>query len=768
MNKIIRTVIALSAGINLAVMSGAATREPPQALKFNRDILPILSEKCFHCHGPDKRDRKAGLRLDEHESVLSVLGSGLPEDSELFFRITTDDPEKRMPHKNATKKLTLTERDVLARWVREGAPYEKHWAFIPPERPELPKVSKSRWPENGIDYFILKRLEDEGLRPSPRADRATLLRRVSLYLTGLPPTPAELEAFQYDNTPDAYENVVDRLLASLRYGEHMALTWLEIARYADTDGFQNDFLRYMHVWRDWVIEAMNNDLPFDEFVIDQLAGDMRPDATLRQQIATGFNRNHRINSEAGSLPEEWHVDIVMDRVETLGTVFMGLTMGCVRCHSHKYDPIYQEEYYGLYSIFNNVPEWGLGPRNGNSPPHVPVPKNWPNLSPEEDRLIHPDSLELVSTQGVTVRPLPGDNKTVMVMQEMAIPRPTYVLRRGQYNSPDTSKLIPPGVPQVLLRENETPPTDRLELAKWLVEPSNPLGSRVAVNRYWQHFFGTGIVKTVEDLGTQGEYPSHPELLDWLATEFIRLDWSVKAMHKKIVMSATFRQSSVVSAEILERDPDNRLLARGPRVRLSGQQLRDQALFVSGLLVERLGGPPVKPYMAPGLWESISNATYNQSKGSGLYRRSLYTYWRRTTPPPSMMTFNAADREICTVRTEKTNTPLQALTLLNNVVYIESARFLAERMIRASGGLDEQLADGFQRVTARRPDSEEASDLRRAFDVFRSQFQADPAGAEALLNIGEKPRNPTLRHIDLASMTMVASAILNLDEAIVNN
>jgi hypothetical protein len=768
-NKNIRTALALSAGITLAVVSGCATHQSsPQPLRFSRDVLPILSDKCFHCHGPDNRNRKAGLRLDQPESVLSVLGSGLPEDSELFFRITTNDLSKQMPHKDATKKLSQTERDFLVRWVREGALYQKHWAFIPPQRPALPEVSKPAWPENGIDYFILKRLEDEGLRPSPRADRATLLRRVSLCLTGLPPTPSESEAFQNDASPDAYEKVVDQLLASPRYGEHMALTWLETARYADTDGFQNDRLRYMHVWRDWVIEAMNLNLPFDDFVIDQLAGDMRPDATLRQQIATGFNRNHRINSEAGSIPEEWHAGIVMDRVDTLGTVFMGLTTGCVRCHDHKYDPVTQKEYYGLYAIFNNVPEWGLGPNNGNSPPLIPVPKNWPNLLPEEDRLIIPEPMELKTSQGVTVRPLPGDNKTVMVMQEMPEPRPTYLLRRGQYDAPDTDEVIPAGVPQVLLQKGAAAPSNRLELAHWLVDTSNPLTARVIVNRYWQHFLGIGIVKTAENLGIQGEYPTHPELLDWLATEFIRLEWDVKAMHKLIAMSATYRQSSALPSGIIERDPDNRLLARGPRVRLTGQQLRDQALFVSGLLVERLGGPSVKPYMPPGLWESMTNAVYHQGKGKDLYRRSLYTYWRRTTPPPSMMTFNAGDRDICTVRTEKTNTPLQALTLMNNVVFVESARFLAERMIGTSAELDEQLVNGFLRVTARQPAPEELADLRRAFHVFKRQFQSDPAGAEALLSVGEKLRNPTLRHVNLAGMTMVASAILNLDEAIVNN
>ncbi len=653
---------------------------------YNRDIRPILAENCFACHGPDAKQRRADLRLDQRDAALTALAPGTPEASEVLRRIATDDPEDRMPPAETHKILSEAQKDTLRAWIADGAPYERHWSFIPPESPEVPDVANTRWPRNGIDAFILNRLEQEGLSPAPRADRATLIRRVSLDLTGLPPTPEEVAAFENDYATDAYEKVVDRLLASPRYGEHMALEWLEAARYADTDGYQNDRLRYQHVWRDWVIEAMNQNLPYDDFVVQQLAGDMLPDATLRQQIATGFGRNHRINSENGSIPEEWHVENVVDRVDTLGTVFLGLTVSCARCHDHKYDPISQREYYELFAQFNNVPEWGVGPNNGNSPPYIRVPKSWPDITPEVDHLIQPDPLEFIDRKAPMLRPVPGGEDTVMVMAELPNPRPTYVLQRGLYNAPDTSEVLAPAAPRALLAEGIAPPRNRLELAQWIVHPSNPLTARVAVNRQWQHFFGRGLVRTSENFGLQGELPSHPELLDWLATEFIAMDWNVKAFQKLIVMSATYCQSSQVRGGHAARDPENQLFSRAPRIRLTGSQLRDQALFASGLLAEQIGGPSVKPYMPPGLWESISNATYDQGCGQDLYRRSLYTYWRRTTPPPMMTGFNGANREVCSVRNELANTPLHALTLMNNVVFVESARLLAQRMLDSSGVL----------------------------------------------------------------------------------
>ena len=598
---------------------------------------------------------------------------------------------------------------------------EAHWAFVPPTRPAPPSVHDAQWPRSAIDRFILARLEAEGLSPSPAADKETLLRRATLDLTGLPPTPRELDVFLADAAPNAYEKAIDRLLLSARYGEHMASFWLDAARYADTDGYQNDRYRYMHVWRDWVIFALNENKTYDEFVVEQLAGDMLPEPTLRQQIASGFCRNHRINSENGSIPAEWHVENVVDRVDTLGTVFLGLTVSCARCHDHKYDPISQEEYYGLFAYFNNVPEWGVGPNNGNSPPFITVPASWPHLSPEEDRALTPAALELWRETGGLQRPQPGDEHTVMVMQELEKPRPTYLLERGRYDAPDRSRVLTPGLPRSIAggaesRRSTTEPGSRLELAEWLVSSENPLTARVTVNRYWQRFFGVGLVKTSDNFGTEGERPSHPALLDWLATEFVRLGWDVKAIHKRIVLSATYRQSSRFSSTLTERDPENRLVARGPRFRLSAFTLRDQALAASGLLTERLGGPPAKPYMPPKIWRAFSNNTYEQDHGGTLYRRSLYTYWRRTIPPPTMLNFDAAEREVCLVRKERTNTPLQALTLMNNRTFVEASRFLAERALReADDAPAARLAYAFRLATGRSPRAKESSTVLMIFE-----------------------------------------------------
>ncbi len=764
-SKILHRILSIGLLIApVAVVShGEATSGAPG---YNRDIRPILSENCFACHGPDGNARKAELRLDDPAEAAAVLAGDGAAGSEVIRRILSEDPDERMPPPESNKSLTEEEKEIVRRWVASGAPYEQHWAFIPPQRPTPPPVYREGWNANPIDAFILRGMRGAGLQPSPPADRATLLRRVSLDLIGLPPTPEAVTLFEADTSEDAYEQVVEGLLASERYGEHMAQGWLEVARYADTDGYQNDRLRYMHVWRDWLIEALNENMPFDQFVIEQMAGDMLPDATLRQQIATGFNRNHRINSENGAIPAEWLVENVADRVDTLGTAFLGLTVSCARCHDHKYDPISQREYYQLFAQFNNVPEWGLGPNDGNSPPFIEVPKDWPNLVPEEDRKITPEPYTLREIKGTALRPEPGSPSTVMVMEEMAEPRPTYRLNRGVYNEPDTREVLKAAVPAVLLQAGERAPDNRLALARWLVSPTHPLTARVAVNRYWQHFFGRGLVRSSENFGLQGNYPSHPELLDWLATEFARLDWDVKAFQKSIVMSATYRQSSVLRPRSLERDPENRYLARAPRLRLSGQQLRDQALFLSELLMNQVGGRPVKPYMPPGLWESVSNATYAQGTGDELYRRSLYTYWRRTTPPPMMTGFNSPDRDVCMVRAAKTSSPLHALTLMNNVVFLESSRKLAERMLAESDDVEHQIVAGFHRVTARYPTREEGDHLLATLLDIRDGM--DEEAARAFLQIGECPPETEADPVELASMALLASAILNLDEVIMRN
>lgn len=741
-----------------------------EALEFNRDIRPILSEHCFQCHGPDAEARKGDLRLDDAAAARRVLKGNDSSQNELLKRILSVDADERMPPADSKKPLSDEQKRILARWVGEGSRYQAHWAFVPPVRAPIPEVRHSTWARNAIDRFILERLNVSGLTPATDADRATLLRRVALDVTGLPPTSPEVAGFIGDESEAAYERQVDRLLASPSYGEHMAAGWLEAARYADTDGYQNDRYRYQHAWRDWVILAFNENKPFDEFVVEQLAGDMLTGATLKQQIATGFGRNHRINSEDGSIPAEWQVEYVVDRVDTLGTVFLGLTLGCARCHDHKYDPLSQKEYYRLFAFFNNVPEWGVGPNNGNSPPFVPVPASWPNLSAEENHFASPEPVQLRAARTEAgnglQRPQPGGPETVMVMHELAEPRPTYLLKRGQYNSPDKTELLSPGLPGSLNFTKENAPRNRLELAQWLVQPDHPLLARVTVNRIWQQFFGTGLVKTSENFGTQGEMPSHPELLDWLARELVESGWNVKDLQRKILLSSTYRQSSTVTAKTLALDPENRLLSRGPRHLLPAYVLRDQALAASGLLIEKPFGPPTKPYLPPRLWESISNNKYEQDHGESLYRRSLYTFWRRTIPPPLLTTLNAAEREVCVVRKDRTNTPLQALTLMNNIAFVEASRFLAERVLREGGATaEDQIRYGFHLATARWPVSEELEIIADAHRSFLQRFQHDAAGAAKLLKTGERPRDASLDAIEHAAMTMTASLLLNLDETL---
>ena len=761
-------VFTLSVAGRLAAPTSAAE---PERVDFSRQVLPLFADRCFACHGPDEDTREADFRLDLRASVFDrdsespLIVPGNSRKSPLFERISSHDPDLKMPPSSATRQLKREEINLIRRWIDQGADWQEHWAFIRPVRPSIPQVLDVDWPRNCIDHFVLAKLDCESLQPSSEANRETMIRRVTLALTGLPPTPEEIDRFLDDQSPDSYEKLVERLLASHRYGEHMAMPWLDAARYADTDGYQNDRIRYMWAWRDWLIHALNDGQPFDNFTIDQLAGDMLPNATLRQQIATGFCRNHRINSEGGSIPDEWIVEYVVDRVDTLGTVWMGLTLGCARCHDHKYDPVSQRGYYKLFAYFNNVAEWGLGPNNGNSPPLIKVPDDWPLLTKTKDVKIEPAPYELVTSQVSVVRPKPGGKETVMVMAELPEPRPTYLLRRGQYNLPDKSETLTPGLPDSL-NVSKAAPTNRKELAEWLISPENPLTARVIVNRHWQHFFGTGLVKTSENFGVQGEPPSHPELLDWLAVEFVRSGWDVKYLHRMIVNAATYRLASAVTREQTERDPENRLLARGPRFRFSAHMIRDQALAVSGLLQERIGGPSVKPYAPAGIWKSISNNKYVQDHGPSLYRRSLYTYWRRTVPPPTMATFNAAEREVCLVRKGRTNTPLQALTLMNNVAFVEAARFLAERIMReADSDSASQIRHGFRIVTGRLPRASETELLAQANDQFLDYFAKNPMEASKLLTIGEASRDkklPVERH---AALTMLANILLNLDEAI---
>ena len=748
--------------LSLVPLFVLAATAAASGVEFNRDIRPILSNKCFACHGPDAKSREADLRLDQRESALSVIEPGSPRKSELIARVTHSDRDEVMPPVETHKSVPARELELLKAWIAAGAEYQAHWAFIPPVRPVVPEGA------DAIDHLIGMRLAEEHLKASPPAPRHTLIRRVSLDLTGLPPTPQEVEEFVGDASPGAYGRLVDRLLASPRYGEHMAAGWMEASRYADTDGYQNDRYRYQWAWRDWLVRALNTNMPYDQFATEQLAGDMLPDATLHQQIATGFCRNHRINSEAGSIAAEWQVEYVADRVDTMGTVFLGLTVACARCHDHKFDPISQRDYYGLFAYFNNVPEFGTGPNNGNSPPFIDVPAGYPEIGKRIDGAVTPAPMAWqkdAKFSGGVRRPAPGKEGTVMVMQEMAEPRDTYVLNRGVYNQPDKSQKLQPAIPASLGAGGRDFAKDRLGLAAWLTDVKNPLTARVAVNRYWQHFFGSGIVRSSENFGAQGDPPSHEQLLDWLAVEFVASGWDVKAMHRRIVMSTTYRQSSETSEGLLRTDPENRLLARAPRLRLPAFAIRDAALAVSGLLVEKLYGRPAKPYMPPKIWSAISNNKYQRDKGDNLYRRSVYTYWRRTIPPPTMMAFNSGDRETCTVRQSRTNTPLQALTLMNNVAFVEAGRMLAERMVRGGESPEGRVRIAYQFVIGRPPSAAESARLCADYAKYLAEFQKTPSDAKGLLSIGDKPRDASLDPAELAATTMIATTILNLDETL---
>ncbi len=793
---------------------------------FGREVLPILSDHCFACHGPDAKARKANLRLDNKAGAAAVI-AGKSTESELFARVASKDPDEVMPPPKSKRPLTGSQVETLRRWIDSGAAWGQHWAFVSPRRGELPKVRDETWPRNGVDRFVLARLERERLAPAPEASREHLLRRVSLDLTGLPPTLAEVDAFLADTSPDAYEKAVDRRLKSPAYGERMAWDWLDAARYADTNGYQGDGERTMWPWRDWVVKAFNDNMPFDRFTVEQLAGDLLPNSTNDQKIATAFNRNHMINGEGGRIPEENRIEYVMDQSETVATVWLGLTMTCARCHDHKFDPITQADYYRLFAFFNRTPVDGSG-GNGKAPPVVDFTtsdevKRRANLNKAFDELLAkvkekeaklrdagktekdgryattlPQVVEESLRKGPTGRSPETDkdliafykdkeldyvtmlpqlrtrreerdafNRTlaaVMVMEDSPKPRETFILARGAYDKPGAK--VTPGVPAALPPPPSGSDATRLGLARWIVDPSNPLPARVTVNRAWQTFFGAGLVETVEDFGNQGSPPSHPELLDWLATGFVASGWDVKALHRLIVTSASYRQSSRATSTHIDRDPTNRLIARGPRHRLPSWMIRDQALAASGRLVRQVGGRSVKPYQPPGIWEEASFGTiaYSQDHGESLYRRSLYTFWRRIVGPTTF--FDVASRQTCTVRAIRTNTPLHALVTMNDPTFVESARVLAEKSLTGPYPTDAaRVSFLFRQATARRPTPEETAILLRNLDRLRTLYTADPKAAARLVAIGEAPRNTKLDVIEHAAYTGLGSLVLNLDETL---
>lgn len=818
-------------------------------LQFNRDIRPILADKCFYCHGQDANKRQGDLRLDDRAAAIKAKAfvPGDPKASTLIERIHSSDAETLMPPPDSNRTLSAEQKKLIEQWIIEGAEYETHWAFVAPQRPALPLSENETWVRNSIDRFVLQKLNEAGMKPSPEADRATLIKRLSIDLIGLPPTPAEVAAFVADSDPQAYEKLADRFLESKHYGERMALPWLDAARYADSNGFQQDGDTWQWIWRDWVVQALNDDLPFDQFTIWQLAGDLLPNATTEQKIASGFNRNHLLNGEGGAIAEEQRFVVLFDRIDTTATTWLGLTMACAQCHDHKYDPITRRDYYSLLDAFNRVPESGTPQRQSSrirvAAPFIelPTPENKAKLAefeaamkslqdeakpvidaafaawriglfadgepadgsglsrnltpllrkPEAERTA--DEKKSIESQlrsyfdssvkaGVVAK-LPqvvkyenarkayedykGDKiPRVMVMSDER-PRETHILDRGEYLQPLDKVSF--ATPQFLPPLATDAPTNRLGLANWLVSAEHPLTARVQVNRMWQHFFGVGLVKTAEDFGVQSEYPLHKDLLDWLAVEFREKGWSMKKMHRLIVTSATYRQSSRVTEQHRQQDAENRLLARASRFRMPSLLLRDWALATSGLLETHIGGAPVYPYQPGDVWEALAitkerDFTYPTSTGKDLYRRSLYTFWRRTVGPANM--FDTSNRQTCRVRSSTTSTPLHALTTLNDPTWVEAARVLAARSMKEQGmTVDLQLAAAFRAVLCRSPRESEINRLSSAYEKQLAIYQADAAAAKALLAVGATPRDESLEIGQHAAMTVICLGILNLDEAL---
>ena len=754
---------------------------------FARDIRPLLSDRCFRCHGPDESARQAELRLDLRDAAVADRDSGpavvpgQPERSKLLARVRSTDANQRMPPVESGLKVSNDEIKLFERWIAEGAQYVPHWSFTPIKRPPAPAIKEQLrpWVRNPIDVFVLARLEVEGLSPSSRAERATLVRRVTLDLTGLPPKPDDVAAFLLDDRPTAYERLVDRLLASARFGEHFAVPWLEASRYADTNGYQHDFYRTVYPWRTWVIRALNANMPFDQFVVEQLAGDLLPDATPEQVLATCYLRLHRLNSEFGSIDEEFYVENVVDRIETVSTALMGLTMGCARCHDHKFDPITMRDFYSLFAYLNNGQDKGTDPPGLHKQPWSPPVIRYLNVFQQsqlrllESRLHGLSSGTDASSLQKEIKRIRESAPAVMVMREREERRPAFVLTRGAYDR--RAERVSPGTPSVLPETASDAPDNRLGFARWLTSPAHPLFARVAVNQYWQIFFGAGLVRTPEDFGVQGEPPTHPQMLDWLASEFIHSRWDIKALLRLILTSSTYQQSSLSTPAMIERDPENRLLARGPRFRLSGFTIRDQALAASGLLVETIGGPSVRPYQPAGMWAEVSGdqrlgadvqtTFYKQDVGPALYRRSLYTFWKRSVPPPTLSTFDAPNREACVVRRSATNTPLQALALMNDTTYLEVARHLALYMFRAGESFAERVSEAMRRLLARPPTREEMTVMQSAMQHHQAFYLENPDLARELLSHGVSPRVEGIDPAEHAALSQIALMLLNLDETV---
>lgn len=739
------------------------SKKIPELVDYNFDVRPILSDKCFACHGPDVNKRAEDLRLDtpegaykalkDRENEFAIVPKNL-EKSVLYQKITAEDSTELMPPKDSNLKLSAYEIGILKKWIEQGATYEPHWAFMAVEKPELPTLKNGDWANNEIDYFILQKLGDVGLTPNPTADKERLLKRVSLDITGLPPTPEMQKKFITDEAEDAYEKIVDALLASEQYGEKMAGHWLDVARYADSHGFQNDQLRTMWPWRDWVIHAFNENYSYEKFVTYQLAGDLLPKKNLETILATGFNRNHKINQEAGIIEEEFRVENVTDRTNTFGKAFLGLTLECAKCHDHKYDPISQKDYFSTFAFFDRMP-----PR-----------ENKGEILAEAPFITITD--EVVENELPFVNKKEVEDIDVMVVEERPDVRTTHVLNRGVYD--DVGEEVTARTPKSVLEFGGNGyERNRLGLSKWLFNKKNPLTSRVFVNRMWQEIFGAGIVRSSGDFGMQGDLPTHVNLLNWLSADFMENDWDMKRLIKKIVMSSTYRQSSVISKEKLAMDPENKYLSRMSRLRFNAEMVRDHALATSGLLNPEIGGRSVKVYQPDGLWEAASSgrgvlANYVQDHGKDLYRRGIYIFIKRTTLPPVQLTFDAATRDQCEVQRQSTMTPLQALIILNDPTILESARVFSENLLQEESTVAEKIEKAFRTIVCRTIKPSEKEMLLGYYDEQLSVFMEKPEEATAFIDVGEFPAAKDREVVKVAALMQIIHTIYNMEETIVKS
>ncbi|WP_459449826.1 PSD1 and planctomycete cytochrome C domain-containing protein [Aquirufa ecclesiirivi] len=734
----------------------------PEVVDYNYHIRPILSDRCFKCHGPDANKREANLRLDTPEGAYAAFKDnakahaivpGNPEASELMARITAKDTSQRMPPMKSNLTLSPHEIELLEKWIEQGAKYKPHWAFIAPKTPEIPKADAA-WVRNPIDHFTYAKMKEKGLSPSEEADKERLLKRVCFDLTGLPPSLEMQDRFLKDTSPRAYEKIVDELLANKHYGEKMATYWLDVARYADSHGYQDDGLRTMWPWRDWVIHAFNSNYSYAKFLTWQLAGDLIPHATKEMMLATGFNRNHKITQEGGVIDEEYRVEYVNDRTSTFGKAFLALTFECSKCHDHKYDPISQKDYYSTYAFFNQVPEKGL-------------------FGTIDASFADPPNIKITSQEVSSILKFINKRDTaaveVMVMKDSSNWRPTYVLNRGNYDA--HGEPVGVGIPKSILPFSpQKYGKNRLGLAKWLVDDQNPLTSRVFVNRVWFQFFGRGIVKTLGDFGMQGELPTHPELLDWLAVDFKSHHWNIKRLVKQIVTSATYRQSSSISSAHLKVDPDNIYLSHAPRLRIPAENVRDHVLASADILNPEIGGPSIKPYQPKGIWEVASSGrgslmTYIQDHQQDLYRRGMYVFIKRTVPPPSMLIFDASNRDQCEVQRGRTNTPLQALVMMNDPHVSESSRVLAENMAQLKLPVDEVLSQVFRKIVCRTPQAKELAILKKYLEAEQLEFQKKPNKIKQLMKVGEYQKNQALANPFTAALMQTIQMIYNMEETL---